>query len=62
MTKKIEWVEAKCPECGEKYSYVKGGYKPSTCSNFTCLYLYLHRSQLKNKGGDKSKQEELASG
>jgi len=24
---KPEWEEARCPECGEKYSYIKGGTK-----------------------------------
>ena len=46
---KPEWVEAICPECGKKYSYIKGGYKPSTCNKFECLYKYRYRSQLKEK-------------
>jgi len=46
---KLEWEEAKCPECGILYSYIKGGYKPPTCNNFDCIYKYLHRSQLKAK-------------
>ena len=53
---KLEWEEARCPACGLKYSYIKGGYKPSTCNNFDCLYKYLHKSQFKGtvqrEGGD----------
>ena len=49
---KLEWEEAKCPACGIKYLYIKGGYKPSTCNNFDCLHKYIHRTQLKGKGGD----------
>ena len=43
----LGWEEAKCPVCGLKYSYIKGGYNPSTCNNFDCLYKYLHRTPLK---------------
>ena len=50
MTNKLEWEEARCPICGAKYSYIKGGYKPSTCSNFDCTYKHLHKP--KEKGGD----------
>ena len=46
---KLEWEEALCPVCGIKYLYIKGGYKPSTCNNFDCLYKYLHSSELKKK-------------
>ena len=62
MTKKLEWEEARCPICGLKYSYIKGGYKPSTCNNFDCLHKYLHSPQFKEKGGDSDIQKRLASG
>ena len=45
-----QWEEARCPVCGMLYSYVKGEYKPSTCSNFDCLHKYIHSSKLKEKG------------
>ena len=54
--KRIEWEEAKCPICGITYRYIKGGYRPSTCNKFECLYKYMHRPKLKNEGGDNSKQ------
>ena len=47
---KLEWEEAKCPICGLKYFYIKGGYKPPTCSKFECLHKYLHSPKLKEKG------------
>jgi len=46
---KLEWEEARCPVCGMLYSYIKGGYEPSTCNNFDCLYKYLHSSKFKEK-------------
>ena len=54
---KLEWEEAKCPICGMKYSYIKGGYKPSTCNNFDCIYKYLHKT--KQKGGDSDIQQNI---
>lgn len=45
------WVTAVCPECGAKYLYPKGGYKPSTCNRFECVQKHLH-PELKIKGGD----------
>jgi len=46
----VEWVKARCPECGEEYEYPKGGYKPATCSKYECLHRHLH-PELK-KGGE----------
>ena len=54
---KLEWEESRCPICGQKYSYVKGGYKPPTCSNFDCLYKYIHRPD--KKGGDSDIQRRI---
>ena len=37
---------AKCPICGLKYKYPKGGYAgvytPKTCANFDCEYKFQH--------------------
>jgi len=49
MTKRLEWEEARCPVCGIRYEYIKGGYKPSTCGKFDCLYKYLHSPQFKEQ-------------
>ena len=57
MTKNLEWEEVRCPMCRAKYSYVKEGYKPSTCNNFVCIYKYLHRP--KEKGGDSDTQQRI---
>ncbi len=38
----IEWLEAECPICRQKYKYIKNGYRPSTCNNFECLWRYNH--------------------
>ena len=38
----IEWQEATCPECGGKFKYIKGGYRPMTCSKFECIQKHLH--------------------
>jgi len=55
---KPEWEEARCPECGEKYSYIKGGYRPPTCNKFECLYIYLHRTPLKAKEVIEAKKKD----
>jgi len=41
------------------YKYIKGGYKPSTCNKFECLYQFLHRTPLKAKEVIEDCQEEL---
>jgi len=56
---KLEWEETTCPICGMKYSYIKGGYKPSTCNSFDCAFKYLHRPQFKKKGGDSDIQQRI---
>ena len=48
---KIVLIKAKCLVCGKEYDYPEGGYNPSTCGNFDCLFKYLHRPQFKNEGG-----------
>ncbi len=60
MTKKLEWLKAKCPICNREYKYLKKNHEPKTCGKFDCLYKYLH--QTKQKGGDKSEKEKLATG
>jgi len=54
MNKPITWVKAQCPVCGREYEYPKSGHKPSTCSNFDCIYKYVH-----NPAKYKSFQEHL---
>jgi len=38
----IKWGKALCPICGRKYEYIEGGYKPSTCGKFECVYQRNH--------------------
>ncbi len=37
-----KWKQAKCPVCGEDYSYAKDGYNPKTCNKFECVHKFLH--------------------
>ena len=36
-----EWIKEFCPVCGKKYEYPEnGGYKPKTCTSFSCVQKY----------------------
>lgn len=50
----IEWEYEKCPICGQPFPYVKGGYKPKTCSKFDCVHQYHHPELSKSRKGGKS--------
>jgi len=38
----INWIKERCPVCSRIFEYPKGGYKPKTCSSFTCVQEYHH--------------------
>ena len=44
---KIRWIGKHCPVCGRRFHYIEGGYEPSTCSSFECLYKWLHDPKYK---------------
>lgn len=37
-----EWIYNTCPECGQRYSYPLGQYKPATCGRFECVHRHAH--------------------
>lgn len=42
-TEKLEFKEELCPICKvRKFTYVVGGYKPSTCNDIECMKKFLH--------------------
>ena len=49
MPDEREWQEATCPECGIRYKYPKGGYRPVTCARFECAQSHLHPELRKKK-------------
>ena len=49
IARKIVWLKTECPVCHETYEYPKGGYKPSTCGKFDCLYHWGHKPKFKTE-------------
>jgi len=38
----ILWQEATCPICGDRFKYLKGGYRSMTCNKSECALKYAH--------------------
>ena len=38
----INWISKRCPVCGKEYEYPENQYEPKTCSQFECVWNYLH--------------------
>ncbi len=36
------YIEAICPECGQKFRYVRCGYRPITCKRKECVFAHAH--------------------
>jgi hypothetical protein len=48
-SQKLIWQQARCPICGQVYSYAAIPYKPHTCGRFECVQQYLHPELKRNR-------------
>jgi len=56
-SEEIVWVEARCPVCKMKFSFIKSIYIPKTCNNYDCAREYVRHKDKYTKGGDANQNK-----